>query len=233
MTAPHDDDTATDPVGVVDDGDLMEDDWLEPRQTSAFTKVLAGLVLVAIGFLGGVTVGRARGRCGAGRERERRSGGRWRRRRRRRRVRSSGWDVRRGKSARAAGRESLSSRPPACRSRTGRVGVRRRRVRRPDGDRVHQPVQSRRRGRGSSPSRHRVGSGGWCRHAAGAGPTAGGRRPDRRGSLERHLAGRDRSHGRRRSAWAVSVPRRRRPRARTRTTRRRDRPTAADPRTIR
>jgi hypothetical protein len=56
------DDTATEPVGVVDDGDVMDADWVEePRRTGTLTRVLVGLLLVALGFLGGVTVGRSAG----------------------------------------------------------------------------------------------------------------------------------------------------------------------------
>ena len=56
------DDTATEPVGVVDDGDVMDADWMdEPRRTGTLTKVLVGLLLVALGFLGGVAVGRSAG----------------------------------------------------------------------------------------------------------------------------------------------------------------------------
>ena len=40
------------------DGDFLDEEWLEPRSTSRLTKVLVGLVLVAFGFLAGVSVGR-------------------------------------------------------------------------------------------------------------------------------------------------------------------------------
>jgi hypothetical protein len=62
MTSPPDE-TLTEPVDVVDDGDVMDSDWMEdePRRTGTLTKVLVGLLLVALGFLGGVTVGRSAG----------------------------------------------------------------------------------------------------------------------------------------------------------------------------
>ncbi len=61
------DDTVTEPVGVVDDGDVMDADWTddEPRRTGTLTKVLVGLLLVALGFLGGVAVGRSAGGAAA------------------------------------------------------------------------------------------------------------------------------------------------------------------------
>jgi hypothetical protein len=61
------DDTATEPVGVVDDGDVMDADWTEdePRRTGTLTKALVGLLLVALGFLGGVAVGRSAGGAAA------------------------------------------------------------------------------------------------------------------------------------------------------------------------
>ena len=65
MTRPHDD-PATEPVTAQHafeqdpeiDGDFLDEEWLEPRSTSRLTKVLIGLVLVAFGFLAGVSVGR-------------------------------------------------------------------------------------------------------------------------------------------------------------------------------
>ena len=65
MTRPHDD-PATEPVTAQHafeqdpeiDGDFLDEEWLEPRSTSRVTKVLVGLVLVAFGFLAGVSVGR-------------------------------------------------------------------------------------------------------------------------------------------------------------------------------
>ena len=65
MTRPHDD-PATEPVTAQHafeqdpeiDGDFLDEEWLEPRSTSRLTKVLVGLVLVAFGFLAGVSVGR-------------------------------------------------------------------------------------------------------------------------------------------------------------------------------
>ena len=72
MTTPHD--PATEPVtGPVTapvttlpesgpdadpDADFLDEEWLETRRTSPVTKVLVGLVLVALGFLAGVSVAR-------------------------------------------------------------------------------------------------------------------------------------------------------------------------------
>lgn len=65
MTTPHDD-PATEPVttqreseqDVDPEADFLDEEWLEARRTSPVTKVLVGLVLVALGFLAGVSVGR-------------------------------------------------------------------------------------------------------------------------------------------------------------------------------
>src|SRR5690242_2523940 len=64
MTTPHDD-PATEPVATQHDSeqdvdaDFLDQEWLEPRRGSMATKVLVGLLLVALGFLAGVSVGRA------------------------------------------------------------------------------------------------------------------------------------------------------------------------------
>jgi hypothetical protein len=63
MTRAHDD-PATEPVTAQQafeqdaDSDFLDEEWLEPRRTSRLTKVLVGLVLVSLGFLAGVSVGR-------------------------------------------------------------------------------------------------------------------------------------------------------------------------------
>jgi hypothetical protein len=73
MTSPHDE-AATD-TSVVDDDDFMDFES-KPRRTGTLTKVLASLLLVALGFLGGVTVGRsASDTAGAGAVRPASSGG--------------------------------------------------------------------------------------------------------------------------------------------------------------
>lgn len=65
MNSPQDD-PAAGQSGVVDNSDLLVDDdgelldlEAQPRGTGLLTKVLAGLLLVVLGFLGGVAVGRA------------------------------------------------------------------------------------------------------------------------------------------------------------------------------
>ena len=96
MTRPHDD-PATEPVTAQHafeqdpeiDGDFLDEEWLEPRSTSRLTKVLVGLVLVAFGFLAGVSVGRGaadaadaaatRGTASPGGPGGGGGGGRWRR----------------------------------------------------------------------------------------------------------------------------------------------------------
>src|SRR5262245_38059632 len=64
MTTPHDPDTEPvttppDADRADPDGDFLDEGWLEARRSSTATKVLVGLVLVGLGFLAGVTVGRA------------------------------------------------------------------------------------------------------------------------------------------------------------------------------
>ncbi len=55
---------AEDPLGRYTDSradDLVDEEWSEPRRRSRMTTVLVVLLLVAIGFLAGVYVGRAGG----------------------------------------------------------------------------------------------------------------------------------------------------------------------------
>lgn len=63
MTAPLDDSpTETWPVAAPpdsDDGGLVDDDWIEPRRRSRVTIALVVALLVALGFLAGVFVGRS------------------------------------------------------------------------------------------------------------------------------------------------------------------------------